>query len=627
MTDSEYRPLNEKPDRRGGTVPESVIRRGWRLVRRSFRAHPGAHTLGIMGANVFALAVVGFTVVVGRVTDEVIVPGLDGDGVSRQSLLVAVAFVTAVGVIRGVSIMTRRWFNMLATVRTQRTWRRAVTDQFLDVPLSFHHSRPAGQLLAHADADVEVATSMLKPLAFSMSVVMLAVAALVSLLVVHPLFALVAVVMFPTLTFLNRRFTRAVEVPAARGQAAVGEISGIAHESLDGVLVVKTLGRERLEVDRFAEAASRLREHRLAAGRIRSDYAPLYYSLPQLGIIVLLLVGAWLVDGGSVSIGDVVQAMSLFSILTLPMEILGYMFQEIPRSVVAMDRINRVLAEPTELHPDPVAGKSTGLTPGGSGVVEPVVVEFDAVGFSYPSGPPVLSDLDLRLDPGETVALVGATGSGKSTAVALLAGLVPPTVGEVRVGGVATSALGPEGVARTVATVLQETFLFADSVRANLALGIEVDDDELARALAAASADRFVAELPAGLDTVVGERGITLSGGQRQRLAIARALLRQPAVLVLDDATSAVDPVVEAGILESLRRPVGGDMVGGRSVGFDSPPTLLVIAHRMATIRLADRVLFLEGGRIAASGIHDELLEVEAYAALAQAYEKAGGPR
>jgi len=580
-----------------------------------------------MGANVFALAVVGFTVVVGRVTDEVIVPGLDGDGVSRQSLLVAVAFITAVGVIRGVSIMTRRWFNMLATVRTQRTWRRAVTDQFLDVPLSFHHSRPAGQLLAHADADVEVATSMLKPLAFSMSVVMLAVASLVSLLVVHPLFALVAVVMFPTLTILNRRFIRAVEIPAARGQAAVGEISGIAHESLDGVLVVKTLGRERLEVDRFAEAASRLREHRLEAGRIRSDYAPLYYSLPQLGIIVLLLVGAWLVDGGSVSIGDVVQAMSLFSILTLPMEILGYMFQEIPRSVVAMDRINRVLAEPTELHPDPVAGKSTGLTPGGSGVVEPVVVEFDAVGFSYPSGPPVLSDLDLRLDPGETVALVGATGSGKSTAVALLAGLVPPTVGEVRVGGVATSALGPEGVARTVATVLQETFLFADSVRANLALGIEVDDDELARALAAASADRFVAELPAGLDTVVGERGITLSGGQRQRLAIARALLRQPAVLVLDDATSAVDPVVEAGILESLRRPVGGDTVGGRPVGFDSPPTLLVIAHRMATIRLADRVLFLEGGRIAASGIHDELLEVEAYAALAQAYEKAGGPR
>ena len=178
-----------------------------------------------------------------------------------------------------------------------------------------------------------------------------------------------------------------------------------------------------------------------------------------------------------------------------------------------------------------------------------------------------------------------------------------------------------------MATVLQETFLFADSVRANLALGLDVDDDELARALATASADGFVAELPTGLDTVVGERGLTLSGGQRQRLAIARALLRRPAVLVLDDATSAVDPVVEAGILESLRRPVGGDMVGGRSVGFDGLPTLLVIAHRMATIRLADRVLFLEGGRIAASGTHDELLEVEAYAALARAYEMAGGPR
>ena len=552
--------------------------------------------------------------VIGRITDEVIVPGLDGDGVSRQSLLGAVAAVMAVGLIRAVSIMVRRWFNMLATARTQRTWRRAVTDRFLDVPLAFHQRRPAGQLLAHADADVEVATTMLKPLAFSLSVIVLAVASLVSLLMVHVLFAAVAVVMFPTLTLLNRRFTRMVEAPAAEGQEAVGVLSGIAHESLDGALVVKTLGREGAEVERFSDAARVLRGHRLTVGGLRSRYAPLYYSLPQLGSIVLLLAGVWLGDGGSVTSGDVVRAMSLFSILTLPMEILGYLFQEMPRSVVAMDRIDGEIAEPTETQSElePEAGSSRRANE----IRRPVVVEFEAVGFAHVDGMEVLADLNLRLEPAESVALVGATGSGKSTLVSLLAGLVPPTSGEVRIDGRATTTLGPEGVSGSVATVLQETFLFADTVRANLTLGHDVGDGELVAALDAAAASGFVAELDEGLDTVLGERGVTLSGGQRQRLAIARALLRRPAVLVLDDATSAVDPVIEAGILAVLRRPFDGDNQVDR-------PTLLVVAHRLATIRLADRVLFLDGGRIAASGAHDELLELDAYAALAQAYELA----
>ncbi|GIS98629.1 MAG: hypothetical protein CM1200mP26_03420 [Acidimicrobiales bacterium] len=367
-------------------------------------------------------------------------------------------------------------------------------------------------------------------------------------------------------------------------------------------------------MERFSDAARVLRGHRLTVGGLRSRYAPLYYSLPQLGIIVLLLIGVWLVDGGSVTIGDVVRAMSLFSILTLPMEILGYLFQEMPRSVVAMDRIDGVIAEPTETQSElePEVGSSRRANE----IRRPVVVEFEAVGFAHVDGMEVLADLNLRLEPAESVALVGATGSGKSTLVSLLAGLVPPTSGEVRIDGRATTTLGPEGVSGSVGTVLQETFLFADTVRANLTLGHDVGDGELVAALDAAAASGFVAELDEGLDTVLGERGVTLSGGQRQRLAIARALLRRPAVLVLDDATSAVDPVIEAGILAVLRRPFDGDNQVDR-------PTLLVVAHRLATIRLADRVLFLDGGRIAASGTHDELLELDAYAALAHAYELA----
>ncbi len=605
-------------------VPDSVFRRGWRLIRRSLRTHPLAHATAIMGANVFALAVVGFTVIVGRVTDDVIVPGLDGEGVSRRSLLVAVATIVGIGVVRGASIMVRRWFNMLAIARTQRTWRLAVTDRFLDAPLDFHRSRPAGLLLAHADADVEVATAMLMPLAFSMSVVLLAVASLVSLLVVHPLFACVALLLFPTLTVLNRRFTSAVEAPAALGQDAVGVLSGIAHESLDGVMAVKTLGREDEEVARFTEVADELRGHRMDVGRLRSGYAPVIYALPNLGIIILLVLGAWLVGRGAVSIGDVVRAMSLFSILTLPMEILGYMFQEMPRSVVAMDRIDRVLAVGPEARPDPVPP-----------VGDRVAVEFDGVSYAYqpvdkgaarlggakqPISAPVLADLSFRIQPGESVAMVGATGSGKSTMVSLLCGLVQPTAGRVLLGGVDVSELGSDGASGIVAPVLQETFLFADTVRDNLTLGNDVTDEEIDAALVVVAADGFVAALPDGLDTVVGERGSTLSGGQRQRLAIARALLRRPRVLVLDDSTSAVDPTIEAGILRNLRVAPGTGRGGSDAV----VPTLLVIAHRLATIRMADRVLFLEGGSIAASGSHEELLDVPAYAALARAYEEAG---
>jgi len=379
-------------------------------------------------------------------------------------------------------------------------------------------------------------------------------------------------------------------------------VSSVAHESFEGALLVKTLGLEAREVERLAGVARELRTARLAVGRLRATFEPVLDALPNLGTIALLALGAWRVSEGVISTGQLVQAMALFTILTFPMRVVGFLLEEMPRAVVASDRIAGVLAAPTR--PTPAEGAGTPLPDG------PLAVDVRALSFAYPAGAdPVLAGVDLALAPGEVVALVGATGSGKSTLCHLLAHLYQPTAGAVRVGGVDLAIARPASLRSAVALVFQEAFLFAATVRENLALGWDASDDELRRALDAARARRFVDRLPLGLDQPLGERGVTLSGGQRQRLALARALLRRPGLLMLDDATSAVDPTIERQILDGLPDSLRA--------------TTLVVAHRVSTIALADRVLFLDGGHIAASGTHQELLgSVPAYASLARAYER-----
>ena len=298
----------------------------------------------------------------------------------------------------------------------------------------------------------------------------------------------------------------------------------------------------------------------------------------------------------------------MFSVLSFPLRVVGYFLEDAPMAVVALDRVDAALADGTRLAP---AATTQRLPPDG-----PLGVEVVGVGHRL-GGVAVLHDVSFALAPGEVVALVGATGSGKSTLCELLVRLADPDEGRIAIGGVALGTLDPVDLHRRVALVLQEAFLFADPVATNVLPGelpaeaAPTDEaDALQDALVRARADGFVARLPAGPHTSLGERGVTLSGGQRQRLALARALALQPGLLILDDATSAVDPVVEAEILAGLRSS-------------RAPATLLVVAHRLSTIRLADRVLFLERGRLVASGTHDDLLELPAYAALARAYERA----
>jgi ABC-type multidrug transport system fused ATPase/permease subunit len=384
-----------------------------------------------------------------------------------------------------------------------------------------------------------------------------------------------------------------------RVQALRAELSEIAHESFDGALVVKSLGREPQETERFAAKTRTLRDTSIRAGVVRAVFDPVLEALPSLGVLAVLLVGVWRVQAGSTEPGDVVSISYLLMVVAFPIRSLGWLMGEFPRSVVGFERVRAVLGETGEMQ------YGDARLPGGRVGAR---LDVQGVGFAY-GDQPVLDDVTFTVEPGRTTAIVGATASGKSTLATLLFRLVDPDRGEIRLDGRDLRDLARGELAGQAALVPQQAFLFDDTVRGNVTLDADVSDDRVWEALRAAQADSFVAALPDGLDSRLGERGTTLSGGQRQRLSLARALVRRPRLLVMDDATSAVDPQVEARILAALRRQ-------------SSDATVVVVAYRKATIGLADDVVFLADGRIVDHGPHPVLLSRNPeYADLVNAYE------
>jgi ABC-type multidrug transport system fused ATPase/permease subunit len=386
-----------------------------------------------------------------------------------------------------------------------------------------------------------------------------------------------------------------------RAQELRAEVSEIAHESFDGAMVVKTLGREGEETDRFAAKARELRDVNIRAGRIRAAFDPTLAALPNLGVLVVLAVGVSRVLSGATTAGDVVTVAYLLTIVSFPIRSIGWLLGEFPRSVVGFRRVSGVVEATGEIP------FGTSRAPATTSHGARLVVEH--LRYSYVPGQRLLDDIDFTVEPGRTVAVVGATASGKSTLTALLARLVDPDAGRILIDGIDLRDFDRGQLAGVEALVPQTAFLFDDDVRGNVTLGMDVSDEDVWAALRAAQADGFVAALPHGLDTKLGERGTSLSGGQRQRISLARALVRRPRLLVLDDATSAVDPEVEARILSALRDQ-------------DTDSTLVVVAYRKATIALADEVVHLEDGRVVDRGTHAELLaRSPSYARLVNAYE------
>jgi len=572
--------------------------RGMRLVWSYIRAHPKPFLISVSGAFLFAVASIGVTIALGRVTDEILRPAFEG-GVSASTLWLGVAAIMGLASLRALGIMVRRYYSGVTGAAVSATLRERISDRYRDLPLAYHRRQPTGELLAHMEADVEAAVDVLYPVPFAVGVILLVIFAIGTLIATDPYLTAIGLVMIPALALLNRSFARRMQGPARRAQEGIGEVSAVAHESIDGALVVKTLGRERAETDRLHAKADRLREERVLAGYIRAGFEPALEALPSIATILLLAVGAWRVSVGAVTVGALVQFVTLFGLLAWPMRFIGWILSELPRAVVGHGRIAGVLETPITLE-----GPRTPVRlPSG-----PLGLRAEGVGYVV-DGLRVLDDVSFEVHPGESIALVGATGVGKSTLAQLLVRLDDPTEGEILLGGVNLRHADPASLRRAIALVFQESFLFAASVGENIALDSGASAEQVRRAAEIAHADGFIRELPHGYRTVLGERGHSLSGGERQRVALARALVRRPRLMILDDATSAVDPRIEAEILGALRAEIDA--------------TLVVVAYRLATIRLADRVLFLERGTIRAAGAHEELLSTEpGYAAIIRAYER-----
>jgi len=572
--------------------PASTARSLLRLVDWARPALPrmAMGTLVALLASLIALAVP-------QVLRELVNGPLLTSG-SRTAVVEAAALVLALGVVEAVLIWSRRVFVATPGTTVEATMRLDLFRHLLDLPLSFHDRWSTGQLLQRAMSDLSTVRRWLifGLLMLVVSATTVVVGVGLMLWTAWPLGLVYLVGAVPVMV-LGFRFGEDYRVVARRARDQAGDLAGRVEESVHGIRVLKAFGRGADALDDFTREAEALRTTEVAKARTLSRVVLALSAVPETAAAVSLVLGVWLASQGLVSVGALVAFFATAAVVNGPVERIGQLLAMTLDARTATDRYLDVL-ETVSAVQDPARPVEPAV-PGPRGSR----VELRGVGFAHDGGEPVLDGVDLVLEPGRTTALVGLTGSGKTTLAQLVPRLVDPTRGQVLLDGVDVRDLRREDVRAAVAVAFEDPVLFSESVAENVLLGLPEaphgpDDDErrrlLAEALEVASAD-FVADLPDGAATRVGEEGLSLSGGQRQRLALARAVAAHPRVLVLDDPLSALDVTTEAVVTGRLREVLEGT-------------TTLVVAHRTSTVALADRVAVLEEGRITGVGTHDELL-------------------
>jgi ATP-binding cassette, subfamily B, bacterial len=500
----------------------------------------------------------------------------------------------------------RRYLAFREARRTEADLRDQVFAHIQRLHFAYHDHTQAGQLMSRGNTDLQQVQQVVVMIPITISNALTVIAVTVVLVLIDPILTLFALGSLPLVNLLGKRFSTNLFPNVMRIQEESAQLATVVDETVQGIRVVKGFGAEPAQKTRLRTEADDVFDAAMDASRVRATYLPAIELMPNVGLVAVLAYGGHQVLNGNMGIGTLL-AFNLYVVLLIqPLRMLGMIIAQAQRAAAAAQRVVEVLSTAPVIT-DPAHPASL-PTEGALGEVR-----FDAASFAYADGTRVLDGLDLHIRPGESVALVGATGSGKSTVARLIPRFYDVEQGRVLLDGVDVRELRLQELRRAIGIVFEETFLFSDTIAANIAFADpDAPHDRIERAARLAGAHDFIVELPEGYRTTIGERGFSLSGGQRQRIAIARAILADPRVLILDDATSSVDPTKEHEIRDAL-----AEVMQGR--------TTIVIAHRPATIALADRVVLLGHGRIVAEGTHEQLLATSAaYRTVLAAIEEAG---
>ncbi len=506
----------------------------------------------------------------------------DSKNLSRYAII-----IIGIALIRGFLTYIQRNLSGLFTEKIGKALKDELYEHLHHVPVSYFGRMSIGELVSRASSDVEVVKRFVNNALIQVFwILLLFCGAMYFIFVTNVRLAFIVSLILPFISITTIKFSRTVRPLHLKTQQQIAVMTRVAEEHLYGIKIVKSYGREDYVIDKFNKESFGVLNRVLSATRISSFYSPLIGFLANSSLLIILLYGGIQVINGNLTLGELVAFNSYVGMLLWPMRSVGHIINLSQRYIAARDRLLEIFNVQREVEPE-------------KPILKPIRGEviFEHVTFGYNKNEPVLKDINLRVKPGETIAIVGSTGCGKSTLLELIPRLYDPQHGTIYIDGIDIRRYSLEYLRKHIGMVFQEPFLFSDTIKNNIAFGKpDVTMEEIIDVSKKAQCYDFIMNLPQGYDTMVGERGVTLSGGERQRVSLARALLINPPILLLDEPTSSVDVETELLIHKALE-------------DFRKRSTIFIVAHRLSTIRNADKIIVLENGRIVEEGTHDELLD------------------